>query len=79
MFTKRELTDSMLGTVDSVIEAVGGPSAAASLAGVGLPAVSNWKSRGKIAQGKFVLFRDALAAKGLEAAPSVFGFDEARA
>lgn len=69
----------MLSTVDSVIEAVGGVTAAASLAGVGLPAVSNWKARGKIAQGKFVLFRDALAAKGLEAAPAVFGFDEARA
>lgn len=72
----------MLETVDSVIEAVGGPSAAASLAGVGLPAVSNWKARGKIARDKSELFRLALAAKGLEAAPAVFGFkiaEEARA
>ena len=64
----------MLETVDSVIDAVGGPSAAASLAGVGLPAVSNWKARGKIARDKSELFRSALAAKGLEAAPVVFGF-----
>lgn len=72
----------MLMTVDSVIEAVGGASAASALAGVGLPAVSNWKARGKIARDKSDLFRNALAAKGLEAAPSVFGFkvaDEARA
>lgn len=70
----------MLSTVDSVIDAVGGPSAAAALAGVSLPAVSNWKSRGKISSGKFVLFRDALALKGQQAAPSVFGFKaEARA
>ena len=66
----------MLETVDSVIDAVGGATAAASLAGVGLPAVSNWRARGKIARGKFVLFRDALAAKGLEAAPAVFGFKQ---
>lgn len=72
----------MLMTVDSVIEAVGGASAAAALAGVGLPAVSNWKARGKIARDKSDLFRNALAAKGMEAAPSVFGFkvaEEARA
>jgi len=70
----------MLRTVDSVIDAVGGPSAAAALAGVSLPAVSNWKSRGKISAGKFVLFRDALAAIGEQAEPSVFGFKvEARA
>jgi len=72
----------MLMTVDSVIEAVGGASAAAALAGVGLPAVSNWKARGKIARDKSDLFRNALAAKGLEAAPAVFGFkvaEEARA
>lgn len=72
----------MLNTVDSVIEAVGGVTAAASLAGVGLPAVSNWKARGKIAGGKSELFRIALAAKGLQIAPSVFGFksvEEARA
>lgn len=72
----------MLETVDSVIEAVGGVTAAASLAGVGLPAVSNWKARGKIARDKADIFRNFLAAKGLSASPLVFGFkviDEARA
>ncbi len=70
----------MLDTVDSVVDAVGGPTAAAALAGVSLPAVSNWKARGKISSGKYVLFRDALAALGQQASPSVFGFKaEARA
>lgn len=73
----------MLDTVDSVIEAVGGPAAAASLAGVGAPAVSNWRARGKIAKSKLLLFRDALAVRGLEASPTVFGLkvreEEARA
>lgn len=64
----------MLDTVDEVIEAVGGDAAACSLAGVGPSAISNWRSRGKIAQDNFLLFRDALAAVGKEAAPSVFGF-----
>lgn len=73
----------MLTTVDSVIDAVGGATAAAALAGVRLPAVSNWKTRGKIASDKADLFRSALAAKGHEVSPAVFGFkpavDEARA
>ena len=64
----------MLNSVDEVIEAVGGDAAACSLAGVGPSAISNWRARGKIAQDNFVLFRDALAAKGKEAAPGVFGF-----
>lgn len=68
----------MLDTVDSVITAVGGSQAAASLAGVSLPAIWNWRARGKIAQGKFVLFRDALAVKGLEASPAVFGMKSKR-
>lgn len=71
----------MLNTVDSVIEAVGGTTAAAELAGVTPPAVSNWSARGKIARGKFMLFRDVLASKGFEVSPVVFGLevrDEAR-
>lgn len=71
----------MLNSVDEVIEAVGGDAVAASLAGVGASAVSNWRSRGKISQENFLLFRGALAALGKEASPSVFGFkvaEEAR-
>lgn len=64
----------MLDTVDSVIQAVGGASKAAALAGVRLPAVSNWKARGKIASDKADLFRNAVGALGLEINPRVFGF-----
>jgi hypothetical protein len=67
----------MIETVDEVIKALGGTAAAASLAGVRPPAVSNWSKRGRISQDKFMIVRDALAAMGKEAAPSVFGFKEA--
>lgn len=65
----------MLDSVDDVIEALGGPAAAAALTHVGAPAVSNWRARGRISRSKVFLIRDALAAKNLEASPSVFGFD----
>ena len=66
----------MLNSVEEVIEAVGGNAAAASLAGVGASAVSNWRSRGEIPPENFLLFRDALAASVKESALSVFGFKE---
>lgn len=80
--TNREYVDSMLGTIDSVVEALGGSAKVAELCGVGTSAVSNWIARGKISKGSFLVVRDALAEKGLEASPAVFGFkavDEARA
>ena len=67
----------MLKTVDDVIDAVGGTSAAASLAGVKLSAVSNWRARGRIASEKFMIFAEALRARGKKASPVVFGFDAA--
>ena len=69
----------MLSTVDAVIDAVGGTAAAAGLAGVGLSAVSNWRSRNRIPSEKFMIFADVLRARGQEATPAVFGMDEARA
>jgi hypothetical protein len=72
----------MLGTIDSVIEALGGSAKVAELCGVGISAVSNWRKRGRISKGSFLIVRDALAAINLEASPEVFGFeatDEARA
>lgn len=66
----------MLNSIDDVIEALGGATAVASLVGVGVSAVSNWSKRGRISQDNFMIIRDALAAKGKEAAPSVFGFKE---
>ena len=72
----------MLDSVDDVVEALGGSAKVAELCGVGPSAVSNWRKRGRISQGSFMLVRDALASKDLEAAASVFGFkvsEEARA
>lgn len=72
----------MLRTVEAVVEALGGTTAAAAAAGVGASAVSNWLDRGKIAPDKFLLVREALFAVGKEADPCVFAFkvaDEARA
>jgi hypothetical protein len=72
----------LLSSVDDVIEALGGTGAVAALAGVGEPAVSNWRARGKISQGNFFVIKDALAEKRMQVSPAVFGFktvDEARA
>lgn len=71
----------MLSTVDEVIEAVGGTAAAAGIAGVSPPAVSNWRGRGRIPSEKFMIFAAALRGLGKEASPDVFGMDrtEARA
>jgi hypothetical protein len=72
----------MLTSVESVIEALGGPTKTAALAAVGASAVVNWRVRGEIPPDNFMLITDALRALGMEAAPSVFGFkvaDEVRA
>jgi len=71
----------MLNSVDDVIDALGGPTATAVVAGIGTSGVSNWRARGKISPTKFILIREALAAKHLDVCPSVFGFkttEEAR-
>lgn len=69
----------MLKSIDAVIEAVGGVTAAASLAGVSLPAVSNWKARGHIPADKFMIFDRELESRNMRADPALFGFaDEAR-
>ena len=64
----------MLSSAEAVIDAIGGTAAAASLAGVGRSAVSNWKARGTIPAEQFLVFREALAERDLEASPTVFGF-----
>lgn len=67
----------MLATVDDIIDAVGGTRAAASLAGVTLPAVSNWRERRRIPSEKFMIFAEALREVGKEAPPELFGFKSA--
>lgn len=69
----------MLTSVDAIVTALGGTTAVASLAGVSLPAVSNWKVRGRIPTDKFMIFDRALADRELRADPAVFGFDAAEA
>lgn len=80
--TECELSGEMLKSVDEIVEAVGGNAAAASLAGVGTPAVSNWKARGQIPAEQYFVFLEALKPVGKDLDPAVFGFagaNEARA
>lgn len=63
----------MLRTIEEVLEALGGPAKVAELCGVGPSAVSNWKSRGRIAAEKFLLVTDALRAIDKTVDPIVFG------
>jgi hypothetical protein len=76
MFTDCELLGVMeLRTVDEVINAVGGTAAAAALAGVKTPAVSNWRARGRIPSNKSKMFADRLAQLGKSAEPALFGLE----
>jgi hypothetical protein len=72
-----------VSTIDGVLEALGGPDAARSLAGVkSQSAPFNWKKRGRIPTEHFLVFAEALRSQGKEADPALFGFntfDEARA
>ena len=63
----------MLNSVEQVIDAIGGNSAAAKLAGVTEPAVSNWKFRKRIPSKLFPAFSKILTRERLRADPSVFG------
>lgn len=70
----------MITTVDELIEALGGTSAAAALLGVGMSVVSNWRSRGRIPAEKFMILAAALDARGNKKVdPKLFGFEPAEA
>lgn len=75
----------MLNSVEAVIEALGGPTKTAAVAGVGASAVINWRTRGEISPENFLLITEAVRAAGKgEIDAMVFGFkarapDEARA
>lgn len=64
----------MLKTVDEIVEALGGTSAAASAAGMEPSAVSMWKVRGKIPSNRFLVISRLLLQAGQQADPAVFGF-----
>jgi len=66
----------MLKTVDDVIEALGGTGAAATLVGIGAPAVSMWRAAGKIPSDNYLVICQALKTRKKRVDPSVFGFRE---
>lgn len=68
----------MLRTVDEVLEALGGPAKVAELCGVGVSAVSNWKTRGRIAADRYLVVVEALSKGDKTADPAVFGMAVAR-
>jgi|SoimicMinimDraft_4_1059732.scaffolds.fasta_scaffold136180_1 hypothetical protein len=66
----------MLTTVDSIIEALGGPAATAAIVGVVPSAISNWKTRGGIPPDKFMLLEKVLVERGKgKPSPDLFGFE----
>lgn len=67
----------MLTSIDAVVDALGGTAAVASLAGVGVSAVSNWKTRGKIPADKFLIFDGALEKLNTRADRALFAFEPA--
>ena len=69
----------MLRTIEEILDTLGGPARVAELCGVGASAVSNWKSRGRIAAEKFLVITDALAREGKTVDPAVFGMSGTRA
>lgn len=62
-----------LKTVDDVVAAFGGPSAAAEWAGIGKTAVSNWLARGYIPPGWHFRMSQHFSGRGIVLAGSVFG------
>lgn len=72
----------MITSVEQMIDALGGTSAAADLVGIDKRVVSNWKARGRVPAGYFFALTDALGAEGKEVDPAIFGMKasvEARA
>jgi hypothetical protein len=62
-----------LGTVEAVVDAMGGPGPTADWAGLGTSAVSNWIARGFIPPGWHWEMAEELRRRGFEVDPSVFG------
>jgi len=66
---------NILSTIDDVLAAVGGPAGACSITGTKSPSAPfNWKARGRIPTEHFLVFSEALKARGMEADPALFGF-----
>ncbi len=67
-----------LETASEVIDALGGTDAAAKIAGVQMPAISNARARNKLPSATFLIFSDALAAVGKRARPALWGIKPSR-
>lgn len=70
---------SDIRTLDELIEALGGTAAAATKAGVTPPAVSNWRTRGRIPPEHFLRLSDEIGKLGRRLDPALFGFSPAEA
>jgi hypothetical protein len=73
-----------IGSVDEVVEAVGGTFKAAALvrkAGLSCqpPAISNARARGTLPPATFLIFAEALAERGYRAPPELWRIKEPRA
>lgn len=70
------MTDSQpnkLVTVDDVVEAIGGTTAAAKLCRKSVQSISNARGANRLPSATFLLFQQALAVRGLEAPPDLWG------
>ena len=63
-----------LKTVDEVIRALGGTSAAAKALEVGAPAISNWKARNLIPSRAYLVISSLLKRQGDAADQALFAF-----
>lgn len=63
----------MITSVDQMIDALGGTTAAADLAGIDKRVVSNWRARKRVPAEYFLTLSQALADLGKEADPAIFG------
>lgn len=66
----------ILSTASEVIDALGGTAVVARLTKRSQQSVTNWRANGRIAPGVFLIMREALEQKGLQASPSIWGITE---
>lgn len=72
------MAEYSIKTVDGVIDAVGGTSAAARLTKRKPQHVSNWRKEKRIAAQTFLHFKRALSARNLRANPMLWGIEDTK-
>ena len=68
----------LIATVDEVIDALGGGSAASRLAGLTPQSMTNARARGRLPYPTFLILSDELARRGLKAPAELWGIKPAR-